>query len=850
MSTQSALTPKTGCDYYSDHIFKQTGCIMNAGILALIKFQGLGFETQIEEKWNNYQTWLKLSDTRYDNDSSLKSWLNIDHDSVNDKLFQKFRNRDKTAINANGNLLNMIRTTIQTNQGGLGVCEQSTRNKNNNDYKSLNIKTRDGYRDNVQFMRDMIIRFDIELIKEKDVQTYNFMDLIFDGNNSIDIGKKTTNAPVIEKDLDSSLFIIHTPRTAYPNNNPTDKWKKNKVIAPAIITPFKEENEMKQMKLVAVIAIADDTDESIKAIFGDNIDKAFSVFVLNPCQSTDTEEVWYQWNTDNTDKLIAPGKPVKGDIRTKLSRKGYVWLYAPKTKVDKLKNTNQPAQPAQPAQTTQVSNMTVPGTSLSKVPEQQQDAKFRQPDSTLGKEAMLLLPDSGTASSRNEIINELNKTDFKKSNRIRVMTYNIGPWEPSKFPSNASVIKKSIVQSYPDIVGIQEYNPSVGESQKLLEDLKRSGYTPHVTCTADNPLQNILLFNENSIDKLTKGNTISESNNLEADQRCYVMAEFALNNNPSVKFRVYNTHLSIEKGPRKTNIDTLIQRIASDGGSSNVIVMGDFNAYREGDLSDPTERAMLTQIKGKYGVDTYPIQKIEANGFVDTFAKHNNAPPPKNTTRHGGRVDYIYTSSGFELPLLGTYMRYQDGADHNPIIADFGVVTGGGTPSTPSNPPTPSSASTTTSPTPEMTTVTTHRDVYIPPVSREDMMRKIINNPPKSQGLGRKALVETIECQQLCQILDFAKTTNASPVVVIKPKSNSQGKTSRIYSITDKETSPIGTMVFIKQQSKIFGTFLKIRKTNEWIQLENTIDVDSDALQSIYVKGVGMFNIRGIVIPT
>jgi hypothetical protein len=142
------------------------------------------------------------------------------------------------------------------------------------------------------------------------------------------------------------------------------------------------------------------------------------------------------------------------------------------------------------------------------------------------------------------------------------------------------------------------------------------------------------------------------------------------------------------------------------------------------------------------------------------------------------------------------------------------------------------------------------------PVSREEMMRKIIQNPPKSQGLGREALVQTIECQQACDVLQFAKPSNATPVELVYPDSSRKqlkGETSRIYTINNPSVStnsPTGTIVFIKQGSRVFGTFLKVdNRENKWIQLKNVIDVDSGSIQTLFVKGVGQFKIRGIVIP-
>jgi len=359
-------TPKTGCAYFRDENFKNTGCIMDAGLLALIKFPDLGFEKAIKEKYEQFKQW----ETTKSDDNLLKGWINLESNLVDNRWLSSFRSKNIDAINKHGELIEILHKTINTNRAGM-PCQDTDLTRINNIFNDLNIKTSidgKGYADNIEFIKHIIDRFGIKLSTgaNDSFDKFNFAMLSYDEpNKQVDIANmidENKNNPDMDvKVTHSSLYIIVTPRHNDNNKSDVTQWSRKIVIAPQSLKPFKEPNQNKEMRLIGIIAI-DSRDDAEKAL-NQSLDSktTFSVYILNPCDGTDQQETWYRWDTDNSTKSIYTGKKITDNVRVSLSTKGYIWLYAPSEDVNKYNpiiNMNQSPQPQAQPQTQQTQQQT------------------------------------------------------------------------------------------------------------------------------------------------------------------------------------------------------------------------------------------------------------------------------------------------------------------------------------------------------------------------------------------------------------------------------------------------------------------------------------------------------------
>lgn len=108
--------------------------------------------------------------------------------------------------------------------------------------------------------------------------------------------------------------------------------------------------------------------------------------------------------------------------------------------------------------------------------------------------------------------------------------------------------------------------------------------------------------------------------------------------------------------------------------------MGDFNSYN---YSHYTKKDIekLKELKKYHGwSDIFDVPQIlEESGFTDSFQLFFQTNKidgekifPKNTSKYGGRIDFIYFSNSFKkLRVCGSYTYFTKLSDHLPIIADF-----------------------------------------------------------------------------------------------------------------------------------------------------------------------------------
>ncbi len=295
--------------------------------------------------------------------------------------------------------------------------------------------------------------------------------------------------------------------------------------------------------------------------------------------------------------------------------------------------------------------------------------------------------------------NSLEILQKNKSNPhiIRIMTYNIfhwGPWSdldplpPHKIidiaNSGGIFMLNNILNIMPDILCLQEFIdlPTSG-NVKLLEVINRFNelYENVGECKADFNLFNAVYVLRDK--KFTINVFNNKYHNIEYgdDARCGVFIDISHNGIPL--FSLANIHLHNGSSINRVgNLEKTLELIKL-GKSKNKIIVGDFNSYRQKDYPG-NMIGELEEVKGKkyYGSDENmfgAINHIEKIGWTESFAKYfidnnindNEHQYPINTTRYGGRIDFMYFNKEWDIPIVGTYNLYSNASDHTPIITDL-----------------------------------------------------------------------------------------------------------------------------------------------------------------------------------
>lgn len=281
---------------------------------------------------------------------------------------------------------------------------------------------------------------------------------------------------------------------------------------------------------------------------------------------------------------------------------------------------------------------------------------------------------------------------------IRFMTYNIYEWntyQPKMTRAEAlDKMLTDILFVNPTILCLQEYNTKLFKTTdqdiQTKIDSFNSLFKPPIVCMADygniEPLYNAI-FVKHDINYNIINN---QEHNIQktTDDRCGVFMELSYENN--LICSIANVHLHVGFGTanqindeiRLHNIEQVVNllNIENNKNRKNSIIIGDFNSYRKADYNDKQKHEFDTAKKGfmtegMYNVSEFLNDKKFIEGFDYFFnqnqIKQENRKYPINTNRYGGRIDFIYLSPEWDIPILGMYKLYSDASDHAPIIMDI-----------------------------------------------------------------------------------------------------------------------------------------------------------------------------------
>lgn len=256
---------------------------------------------------------------------------------------------------------------------------------------------------------------------------------------------------------------------------------------------------------------------------------------------------------------------------------------------------------------------------------------------------------------------------------LRLVTWNVHEWKTKEGNNSQIDIAETLHVIDGDIVGLQECSGVT--PLKTMRNL--------VSCTADSGSYGEKLRNELLC---KRGVQYGATNTFDiGHERClstsilYMFGKTLLVG--VAHFDAYSERNRLENAK---NAVKALEELGVKHGTSNIILMGDFNSYR---FDDYTEHNMqqLTAIKQPLaqGMNIFEsIKYLEQQGYQDTFVQRSqalNMPNilPRNTTYYGGRIDFIFTHANFDhahFRLSGCYVFFSTASDHVAVIADFTAV--------------------------------------------------------------------------------------------------------------------------------------------------------------------------------
>lgn len=315
------------------------------------------------------------------------------------------------------------------------------------------------------------------------------------------------------------------------------------------------------------------------------------------------------------------------------------------------------------------------------------------------------------------------KIPKKTANICRIANYNVhfwrnpyGKWgakDKDDFYRMVHVIRRI----NPDILILEEVGGGVQDMKAEFNKVfKKIGFAYIACCStsengvdAPGDLYNCILskhpFAKPPIKKQYATNPNSSIKKQNPEQRCFIGASITLPNNTMIS--VYGTHLEVRpiimrneqanralspENARKAQLEELVDYIKSNDQNSNIIIGADFNTFRKQDLFYQIGNKTLWDIlQGQWSdilkemdvarnlrsfVDrqppTFALDYLMEQGYQDSFAKAG-VNSSQFTTWTGTRIDFLFLSPKWNLPVTGAYVWYDWASDHIPVIMDVSI---------------------------------------------------------------------------------------------------------------------------------------------------------------------------------
>lgn len=245
-----------------------------------------------------------------------------------------------------------------------------------------------------------------------------------------------------------------------------------------------------------------------------------------------------------------------------------------------------------------------------------------------------------------------------RTNELFVMCFNVQRWQGLN--SNAALMKKIIDTYQPDIIALQEFTETIGESN--IYSTVFAGYPYHYFASdIQNPVG---IISKYQLSDTTT--TIYESQG--AERRGYAKVYFTVNQQ---RICLLNTHLEImpsTEESRTVRTEQAQELISVMRSERYAICCGDFNV---GNCHDKTDADYIAVIKPFLDEGYHSANSSDQHGFLATFYDGTKV---NNYTRYAC-IDEILTTSNIDINMVTVDKAKSDantsGAalDHLPIIA-------------------------------------------------------------------------------------------------------------------------------------------------------------------------------------
>lgn len=281
---------------------------------------------------------------------------------------------------------------------------------------------------------------------------------------------------------------------------------------------------------------------------------------------------------------------------------------------------------------------------------------------------------AATSIKDESILDSVVKQD---SNPVRVMSFNLRLDTPSDssnaWPHRKEMVARTMRFHAADFVGIQEGLPhQLEQLDELLPYFKRIGVGRNGT-KEDEGEYSAIFYRESRFELLDHdtfwlSETPNEPGSIGWDAalpRIVTWGEFRDSATGEIFF-VFNTHFDhIGEEARAESASLIVEKIDEIAGNQPVVLTGDFNTT-ENDQPYKT----LTGSAGSADVeleDAYYHAEHGHHGPTSTWNGFEEIIP-------GRRIDFVFTSSGFNVIQHAILADHQDGrfpSDHLPVVADI-----------------------------------------------------------------------------------------------------------------------------------------------------------------------------------
>jgi len=233
-----------------------------------------------------------------------------------------------------------------------------------------------------------------------------------------------------------------------------------------------------------------------------------------------------------------------------------------------------------------------------------------------------------------------------------------------------------------DILILQE--ATIESLEEDLEQLKDFGYAYHASESTGDFLANVICSKYPIIETATKAFDTNPDDKDE-EQRCFVRTVIQLPNNNQVS--VYATHLEVRdievneqeidsETARVEQIKELLAYANKHDCMGNVVIGLDSNSIRQQDLQEVVGGKRLWDLyvermeKIEQPTAHRTLQAFPKNGYQECFDRASLLPP-KFTSQQGTRIDFLFLSPRWALPIKRCGTFYSAASDHIPVFMDI-----------------------------------------------------------------------------------------------------------------------------------------------------------------------------------